>query len=564
VLRPAERLLLGYFAYTVGLAFLLGGFSWRVAAVAAIAGVVVWSLRGISSRSPVRDWLPVLLVPVAYWQMDFLRRPDEAINFARRWLPVDAWFFRHTHPDAWGSGASIVLEIAYALTYAIPPAAVAILYGAHARDRVDRFHRVFFAGTLAAYALLPFFPSASPRLVDPAGWQPPMNVVRHFNIWLLDHLDIHSSVFPSGHVAASFAAAFGLLAALPEKKRIGVPMLVLALLIAAATVYGRYHYAVDVAASVAITVIVCRFLSPRYRTSVVAAGALLLAITAVPATAQDTLSADDQLAIARAFAPVLVFHPDEKYFPLNSQVSVAADEQTDVGDRVARYLAMTRGQRLALAAVGYRVFPRVTHGVREVVIEYWCHYLYNEYSVRVGFLPYRIRDNHPEDLERLYIVLVADPVTGAYRVRSVVANAHDGSVPPNEYDVDEGREIAPPPTILVERGSHAMAPDIDSDGRFTPSIDSTSSGKGLWGIRDGGSAWGWYRSSYMEMRDDRAVRLCADPLAASEVPCTPYALYPVTDLQRWFDGLQLSKSERLDLVGRTSWVGRVLGDVRVE
>ena len=225
---------------------------------------------------------------------------------------------------------------------------------------------------------------------------------------------------------------------------------------------------------------------------------------------------------------------------------------------------MTRGQRLALAAVGYRVFPRVNHGMREVVIEYWCHYLYNEYSVRVGFLPYRVRDNHPEDLERLYIVLVADPVTGAYRIRRVIANAHDGSVPPNEYDVDAGGEIAPPLTILVERGSHAMAPDIDSDGRFTPSIDSTSSGKGVWGIRDGGSAWGWYRSSYMEMRDDRAVRLCADPLAVSEVPCTPYALYPVTDLQRWFDGLQLSKSERLDLVGRTSWVGRVFGDVRVE
>jgi hypothetical protein len=41
-------------------------------------------------------------------------------------------------------------------------------------------------------------------------------------------------------------------------------------------------------------------------------------------------------------------------------------------------------------------------------------------------------------------------------------------------------------------------------------------------------------------------------------------LYPVTDLQRWFDGLQLSSRERLDIVGHTSWVTRVFGDVRVE
>jgi membrane-associated phospholipid phosphatase len=575
-LRPAERILLAYFAYSVVGSVLLGAAAWRVTLAGAAAAVAVWIIAAIPPRSAVRDWLPLALVPVAYWQMDFIRRPGSAAAFAQRWLPVDAWLFRHTHPQSWGGTASAALETAYVLTYAIPLAAVAILYVVGRRDRVDSFHQVFFSGTLLAYALLPFFPSASPRFVDPAGWQPPMNVMRHFNIWLLDHADIQSSVFPSGHVAAAFSATFGLFTALPERKRIAGAMLVLALLIAAATVYGRYHYAVDVVASLAISVIAWRFSAPKPRTLVVAAVAALSLTASRPASADDTMSSSEQTAIARAFAPVLLFHRDEAFFPLNSQDGIAAAGDLEaVRDRVAKYIAMPQSDRLARAAVGYRVFSRIDRGADTVVVEYWCHYLYNAYTVRVGWLPYRVRDNHPEDLERLYLVLTPTEEDGAaphdeawarraFRIRLVVANAHDGNVPPNQYNADIGAPITLPLEIIVERGSHAMAPDINHDGRFTPSADSTAPGKFLWGIRDDGHAWGWYRSSYMDMRDHTAVRLCADPADANEPRCVPYALYPVTDLQKWFDGLRLSSRERLDIVGRTSWVTRVFGDVHVE
>jgi membrane-associated phospholipid phosphatase len=575
-LRPAERILLAYFAYSVVGSVLLGAAAWRVTAAGAAAAVAVWIIAAIPPRSAVRDWLPLALVPVAYWQMDFIRRPGSAAAFAQRWLPVDAWLFRHTHPQSWGGTASAALETAYVLTYAIPIAAVAILYVAGRRDRVDSFHQVFFSGTLVAYALLPFFPSASPRFVDPAGWQPPMNAMRHFNIWLLDHADIQSSVFPSGHVAAAFSATFGLFTALPERKRIAGAMLVLALLIAAATVYGRYHYAVDVLASLAISVIAWRFSARKPRTLVVAAVAALSLAGSHPASADETLSSSEQTAIARAFAPVLLFHRDEAFFPLNSQDGIAAASDLEaVRDRVAKYVAMSQGDRLARAAVGYRVFSRIVRGADTVVVEYWCHYLYNAYTVRVGWLPYRVRDNHPEDLERLYLVLTPTAADAAaphdeewarraFRIRLVVANAHDGSVPPNQYNADIGPPVTLPLTIFVERGSHAMAPDINHDGRFTPSADSTAPGKFLWGIRDDGHAWGWYRASYMDMRDHTAVRLCAEAAAANEPRCVPYTLYPVTDLQRWFDGLRLSSRERLDIVGRTSWVTRVFGDVHVE
>ena len=154
-----------------------------------------------------------------------------------------------------------------------------------------------------------------------------------------------------------------------------------------------------------------------------------------------------------------------------------------------------------------------------------------------------------------------------FRIRRIVANAHDGSVPPNEYEVKGGRNLDTPISILVERGSHAMAPDIDHDGRFTPDIDSTSTGKLLWGIRDGGSIWGWYRKAHMDPRDPpQAVRLCA--LATSRGPsgaeCAPYRLYAIENLQRWFDSLRLSASDRRDVVGHTSLLTRAFSNVRVE
>ncbi|MGZ4989059.1 MAG: phosphatase PAP2 family protein, partial [Limisphaerales bacterium] len=65
----------------------------------------------------------------------------------------------------------------------------------------------------------------------------------------------HSSVFPSAHVSSAFSAAWGLLAYLPERKRFGILMLVYAVSVAIATIYGRYHYAVDALAGLGVSLV---------------------------------------------------------------------------------------------------------------------------------------------------------------------------------------------------------------------------------------------------------------------------------------------------------------------
>jgi hypothetical protein len=290
------------------------------------------------------------------------------------------------------------------------------------------------------------------------------------------------------------------------------------------------------------------------------------------------LSSAQQLILARVFAPTLVFHPDEQYFPISS-IPPAGDDTTIEGwsPRLDQYRALSAQEKLARAALAYRVFSRIRGNDVEVVIEYWCYYTYNAFTVRGAWLPYRVPDNHPHDLERLYLVLKPtisawdgraddDWARESFQVRSVVANAHDGSISPNQYTAPDGESVASPVNVLVERGSHAMAPDLNRDGRFTPGIDSTSASKLQWGIRDRGSTWRWYRQSFMDQRVESAVRLCgpAPEAEPDDAHCPRYALYPADGLQRWFQDLQLSASDRHDVVGQTSWLVRAFGDVRVE
>jgi len=319
-----------------------------------------------------------------------------------------------------------------------------------------------------------------------------------------------------------------------------------------------------------------------YLTAVITCAALGLgprALQAQPAPSSPVLSAIQQLSLARAFAPTLVFHPDEVYFPTSSMPSSAADTAIDGwSSRLDLYRALSAQEKRNRAALAYRVFSRVRDGDVEVVVEYWCYYAYNLFSLRGGWLPYRISDNHPHDLERLYLVLRPTGSAGwdagadeswareSFQIQSVVANAHDGTIPPNQYAAPDGRAVATPVTVLVERGSHAMAPDINRDGRFTPGIDSTSASKLQWGIRDRGSTWRWYRPSFMDGRGTFAVRLCGPsrPVDTDTAACSHYSLYPADGLQRWFQDLQLSASDRREVLGQTPWLVRTFGDVRVE
>ena len=254
-LRPSEWVLVAYFFYTALLAqFFNLPLLDRVAAIA--VPILLFLLVYLDSFNPrrwtsmVRDWAPSPLVLVAYWQLNWFQSPQHVEDLERLWIGWDRTilydFGLRSGIESMGAVIPWILELSYVLMYAIPPLSVAALYIIRRRDRVDRFLFLFLLGTLSAYALLPYFPSGSPRVEHPLLDQPSiMTIWRRFNIFILSRGDIQTSVFPSGHVTASFSAAFAMMLALPERKWFGRFLMMMAVLISIATVYGRYHYAAD-------------------------------------------------------------------------------------------------------------------------------------------------------------------------------------------------------------------------------------------------------------------------------------------------------------------------------
>ncbi len=224
---------------------------------AVVLGLFILSTRSDGILAHVRDWLPVGLILLAYREMGWLALPHANQDFENYWIHLDRWLLDHGFRAAVESLGPLlpnILELSYLLTYLMPPLTVAALYFCHKRERMDDALLILLAGTLAAYACYPWFPSDTPRRVF-AGLDLPLeNAVRRFNLLILGGYGIRTSVFPSGHAAASFAAALAVTRVLPDRKWWGRGLMLLAVLIALATVYGRYHFAIDTIAGLALAV----------------------------------------------------------------------------------------------------------------------------------------------------------------------------------------------------------------------------------------------------------------------------------------------------------------------
>jgi membrane-associated phospholipid phosphatase len=115
---------------------------------------------------------------------------------------------------------------------------------------------IYLLGLFLSYVQFPYWPSEPPRIVFPGEDAPSLEtMVRHFNNWILGGYGIHTSVFPSAHVSGAVAAAFALRQVLKDRPWVYGGVFVYAGLVALATVYGRYHYAVDALAGVVVGVL---------------------------------------------------------------------------------------------------------------------------------------------------------------------------------------------------------------------------------------------------------------------------------------------------------------------
>lgn len=274
-MRAAEWIQTVVFTFFISLAWLRALPALRRARVtgfgaaglgATLAGALVLPrLLPPLAASVVRDWLPAALVLLVYWQAgEFFMRVDQP--FQDRLERIDARIvaplLRWLSQNRIGKWIAAYLELCYLLCYAMVPLSIAALYLLRLARHSDHFWAVVLVPTYISYGMLPFLQTMPPRMLEERWLDPlPPNPVRTFNLWILRHASIHANTFPSAHVAASTAAALVLATLVPWP--VALLFTAIAAGIAVGTFAGRYHYASDAIAGIAVALVV--FLIDFYR-----------------------------------------------------------------------------------------------------------------------------------------------------------------------------------------------------------------------------------------------------------------------------------------------------------
>jgi membrane-associated phospholipid phosphatase len=265
VVRKSEWVILSFLIYAAVSAVVLpiaASVRYRVivlnVAVIAAYGLLIRfdRMKQALALSVARDAFTQVLVVLAYREMGWFAQPHLSHALETSWVAWDQTLMRgggRAVIEAFGPALPSILEISYGLVYTLAPFGVAMLYVYRRRERVDQFLFIFSLGVLLCYAQFPYWPSDPPRVLFPGQDLPSYDTIfRRFNLWMLGNYGIHTSVFPSAHVAGAFAVAFGAWRTLPEHKWVSRFLLAMAILIAVATVYGRYHYLIDAVAGLAV------------------------------------------------------------------------------------------------------------------------------------------------------------------------------------------------------------------------------------------------------------------------------------------------------------------------
>jgi membrane-associated phospholipid phosphatase len=268
-LRDAEWVILAYFAYVAILVNVqpindARAADWGIG-IFVLATVIFALLNALERRTgnmlfPVfRDWLALAFTIVAYREMDWFSPEHHTHVLENSWVVWDRYLLDHLglrrYIEFLGPLIPSLLELCYFVVYAVGPFAVGVLYWTKRQERAPDLLFLYEAGTLLAYACFPFFLSEPPRTAFPGMDMPTIhNWLRRANLGVVNGYGIHSSVFPSAHVSSAVSAAIGMIICLPEKPWFGRGLLIYALLVSVAVIYGRYHYAIDSVAGIGVAV----------------------------------------------------------------------------------------------------------------------------------------------------------------------------------------------------------------------------------------------------------------------------------------------------------------------
>jgi membrane-associated phospholipid phosphatase len=227
-----------------------------------LAGTVVVALLATFNTSRldqptilrvVRDWTPLLAVPVLYAELPDLifgagsRLHDQLIQ---TW---EATLFgaspAHVAASRWPwPGLSELLHLGYLSYYSIIYVPPLWLYLRNERRQFEVTVSALAITFAICFAIFVFFPVAGPRYLWSAPPGIPDGPIRRLALTLLAAGSSKGAAFPSSHVAVSVVQS---LMMLRYRRSAGLLISSASLLLAMGAVYGGFHYGVDVLAGAA-------------------------------------------------------------------------------------------------------------------------------------------------------------------------------------------------------------------------------------------------------------------------------------------------------------------------
>jgi membrane-associated phospholipid phosphatase len=254
-MRCSEWTALAYFAHLAAAAAirpLPRGRRLTAGAGALAMAVIVGALSRLDA-SVVRDWVPGAYLLAGYYL--------SGRTFVAPMPRVEAWLMavdRRLLGDpralfaAWPASVIALFDLAYIGCVLLVPAGYAALVMAGHADLADRYWTTVLGAELGSFAPLPYLQTRPPHAIEgPARRQ--RQTRERLSLTFMRYGTTGANTLPSGHAAGSLAVALAVIEPLPA---VGVVMLFLALMIAAATVVARAHYVVDVITGLALAAVI--------------------------------------------------------------------------------------------------------------------------------------------------------------------------------------------------------------------------------------------------------------------------------------------------------------------
>lgn len=259
---PGDHLLGAYLAATGLLAAgtaSAAGLALAVAHGGAVGALWAWSRRPVAGRGRVfrffRIFLPVALTPVLYTELETLNQlvsPGYLDGAVQGWEAAifggqPSITFAERLPSPW---LSELLHAGYFSYYLVVPGAALAVYVKAGGRGLARLTISVALAFFVCYLCFAVFPVAGPRYefarIGGALSEEPLFRIVH---GVLEAGSSKGTAFPSSHVAAAGAALLACRRDAPRWFWVFLPAVVL---LTVGTVYGRFHYAVDALAGLAV------------------------------------------------------------------------------------------------------------------------------------------------------------------------------------------------------------------------------------------------------------------------------------------------------------------------